>query len=123
MADDQAAQAVAGLRIRFVDDDEGALTVLELEVSRAEPVVADVHQALFAIGVQISGLSVAVGADSVVERMQLSEADGSRLAAERHLEVQTAVMEVVQRRLVESVRPGLVSAREPGRSRLARAVS
>lgn len=99
------------VRIRFVDDDEGVLSVLELEIPRTEPVVADIHQALFSIGVHIEAVEVRVRPGSVVERLRLSERDGTRLAAERHLDVQTAVMDVVQRRLVDSVRPGLAVVR------------
>jgi len=110
----QEAEGLEGrgvLRIRFVDDDEGVLSVLELEIPRSEPVVADIHQALFAIGVHIEAVEVRVRPGSVLERLRLSERDGTRLAAERHLDVQTAVMDVVQRRLVDSVRPGLVVVR------------
>jgi hypothetical protein len=99
------------LRIRFVDDDEGVLSVLELEIPRTEPVVADIHQALFAIGVHSPRWRSALRGGSVLERLRLSERGRPRLAAESHLDVQTAVMDVVQRRLVDSVRPGLVVVR------------
>ncbi|MBN2195924.1 MAG: hypothetical protein JW751_24110 [Polyangiaceae bacterium] len=94
-----------------MEDDDGALAVLELEMPRSAPLVTDVHQALFAIGVHISNVQVSVRGDCVVERLSVAERDGSPLAAGRHLDVQIAVMEVVQRRLVDSVRPGVIGAR------------
>jgi UTP:GlnB (protein PII) uridylyltransferase len=111
MHDAIEVEGKGGFRVRFVGDDDGALTVLELEIPRTEPVVPEIHQALYDIDVHISKIEVSVRGDTVVERLHLAERDGSCLAAERHLQVQNEVMDIVQRRLVASVRPGLASAR------------
>ena len=98
-------RSATGLRVRFVDDTDGTLSVLEIEIPRRQEILGDVHQALFEVGVQISNVELQVHADRVVERLRLVEADGSPIFRDRHLEVQTTVLAVVQERLVESEPP------------------
>lgn len=97
--------ATGGLRVRFIEDASGGLSTLELEIPRQQGVVSDIHQALYAIGVHISSVELHVRADAMVERLKLSERDGARLTRERYLAVQNEVMDIVQRRLIDSVRP------------------
>ena len=98
-------RSATGVRVRFVDDADGTLSVLEIEIPRQQEILGDVHQALFDIGIQTSNVELQVQADRVVERLQLIEADGSPVFRDRHLEVQTIVLAVVQQRLVASTPP------------------
>ncbi len=105
MAESPGLRSATGLRVRFVDDPDGSLSVLEIEIPRDQQVLGEVHQALFGVGVQITNIELHVHSERIVERLRLVEQDGSPVCRDRHLEVQTTVLEVVQKRLVESVRP------------------
>ncbi len=105
MNDNPGLRSATGLRVRFVDDSDGSLSVLEIEIPRNQAVLGDVHQALFKVGVQISNVELQVHNERIVERLRLVEHDGSPVCSDRHLEVQTTVLEVVQKRLVESMPP------------------
>jgi UTP:GlnB (protein PII) uridylyltransferase len=114
MTDSPGLRSATGLRIRFVEDSEGSLSVLEIEIPRKQDVLGEVHQALFEVGVQISNVELQVQGDRIVERLRLVESDGSPVSSDRHLEVQTTVLEVVQSRLVDSVAPAAVSRESAG---------
>lgn len=101
MRDSPGLHPAPGLRVRFVDDGDGQLCVLELEIPRSQEVLGEVHQALFRVGVHITHIALQVSDERIVERLRLNEKDGAPLGRDRHLEIQTTVLEVVQRRLLE----------------------
>jgi hypothetical protein len=105
MNENPGLRSATGLRVRFVDDSDGSLSVLEIEIPRNQEVLGDVHQALFRVGVQIVNVELQVHSERIVERLRLVEKDGSAVCRDRHLEVQTTVLEVVQKRLVETMPP------------------
>lgn len=115
MQNNPGVHSATGLRVRFVGGEDGALSVLELEIPRSQEVMSEVHQELSDAGVRIAGIEVQVTHDRVVERLRVTEPDGHPVSRSRHLELQTVVMGAVQRRLCDSVRPPAPTA-EPMRS-------
>jgi UTP:GlnB (protein PII) uridylyltransferase len=83
------------VRVRFVDSDDGALSILEIENPREHEVFADVRQVLHQVGVQVVNIEVRADEERMVGRLHLTELDGSPIASERHLDIQEQVLQVV----------------------------
>ncbi len=99
MAAIPSIHSATGLRVRFVDGDQGSLTVLELEIPREQEVLGDVHTQLSALGIEVTKVEVRAGIDRVIERLRIRELDGRPVSRERHLEIQDRVLGVLQARL------------------------
>ncbi len=100
----EASAAAAGSRppigayeasVRFLGQDDGALSTLEVQtVDRAGLLLALAH-ALFARGVQIVRCEVHTVRDAVRDRFEIQEVDGSPISAARRLEIQVAVLDAI----------------------------
>jgi UTP:GlnB (protein PII) uridylyltransferase len=87
--------AAESVRVRFVDSDDGALTVLEIENPREQQVIGEVRHALHAAGVEVQSVEIRVDQERAVGRLRVTESDGSPLGPERHLQIQDKVLKVV----------------------------
>ena len=83
------------VRIRFVDSDDGALSVLEIENPREQQVIGEVRHALHLAGVEVQSVEIRVDQERTVGRIRVTESDGSPLGPERHLQIQDQVLKVV----------------------------
>jgi UTP:GlnB (protein PII) uridylyltransferase len=83
------------VRVRFVDSDDGALSVLEIENPREQQVISEVRHALHRAGVEVQSVEIRVDRERAVGRIRVTESDGSPLGPERHLQIQDQVLKVV----------------------------
>ena len=98
-------RSATGMRVRFLDAGDGSLSLLEIEIPSDQGVLGEVHQALLDAGFQISKVELHVHRGRIVERLRIAERDGTAIADERRLEVQSQVLDAVQLRLLDSVSP------------------
>lgn len=94
-------------RVRFLEDDSGALATLEIETENRAGLLLAVSRALFAQQVQVVRSEVHTIGDRVVDRFRVAELDGSPVAPERRLEIQVAVLSAAEpaKRLTSSSNP------------------
>lgn len=81
--------------VRFLEDDEGGLTTLEVETNDRAGLLLALSEALFGEGVQIVRSEVRTRAGEVSDRFVISELDGTAIGAERRLAVQVAVLTAI----------------------------
>jgi UTP:GlnB (protein PII) uridylyltransferase len=87
--------ATDGIRVRFVDSSDGALSVLEIENPVHRQVFSEVRGALLGIGVEVVNIEVRVDQQRMLGRFHLSECDGAPVDRERHLQIQDKILQVV----------------------------
>jgi UTP:GlnB (protein PII) uridylyltransferase len=95
-------------RVRFIDDEEGALSTLEIETEDRSGLLLSVSRALFGQNVQVVRCEVRTdAARRVVDRFKIAERDGSPVGAGRRLEIQVAVLGAIEpaKRLGSSTYP------------------
>lgn len=94
-------------RVRFLEDDSGALSTLEIETENRAGLLLAVSRALYAQQVQVVRSEVHTIGDRVVDRFRVAELDGSPVAPERRLEIQVAVLSAAEpaKRLNSSSNP------------------
>lgn len=102
-----AASGRTNTRVRFLEDDSGALATLEIETENRAGLLLAVSRALYAQQVQVLRSEVHTIGDRVVDRFRVAELDGSPVAAERRLEIQVAVLSAAEpaKRLSNSSNP------------------
>ncbi|HEX2734188.1 MAG TPA: hypothetical protein VHM70_21410 [Polyangiaceae bacterium] len=84
-------------RVRFIDDEEGSLSTLEIETEDRSGLLLSVSRALFGQNVQVVRCEVRTdAARRVVDRFKIAERDGSPVSAGRRLEIQVAVLGAIE---------------------------
>jgi len=91
-----AASGRTNTRVRFLEDDSGALATLEIETENRAGLLLAVSRALYAQQVQVVRSEVHTIGDRVVDRFRVAELDGSPVASERRLEIQVAVLSAAE---------------------------
>ena len=81
--------------VRFVDADDGALSVLEIENPRERDVFGDVRRELHAAGVEVMSIEVRLDQQRLIGRLHLRGFDGAPIDQQRHLEIQDRVLQAV----------------------------
>ncbi len=84
-------------RVRFIEDEEGALSTLEIETEDRSGLLLSVSRALYEQRVQV--LSCEVRTESsrrVVDRFKIAENDGTAVGPGRRLEIQVAVLSAIE---------------------------
>lgn len=84
-----------GTRVRFLEDDEGALSVLEVETGNRSGLLLALARAFAAQEVTILRSEVRTDAARVLDRFTLVELNGDPISEERRLQVQVAVLSAV----------------------------
>ena len=82
--------------VRFVENDDGGLTTLEVQTTDRSGLLLALSQALFETEVQIVSSEVRTRAGEVLDRFDLLERDGSSIKPDRRLAIQVAVLAAVQ---------------------------
>lgn len=91
--------------ITFVDGAGGALSLVELRLPSDCRVLESLVGTLAALGVQILHIQVRKHRGHVDHRLRVAECDGSEVASPRRVEVQKALLELVDRALRNVRRP------------------
>lgn len=84
-----------GTRVRFLEDDEGALSVLEVETGNRSGLLLALARAFAAQEVTILRSEVRTEDSRVLDRFTLVELDGEPISEDRRLQVQVAVLGAV----------------------------
>lgn len=94
-------------RVRFIEDESGVLTTLEIETEDRSGLLLSISRALFAQRVQIVRSEVRTLGRRVVDRFKIAEFDGSPVGELRRLEIQVGVLSAAEpaKRLTSSVPP------------------
>jgi [protein-PII] uridylyltransferase len=90
-----AAHSGQGTTVRFLEDESGALTVLEVETDDRSGLLWTITRALYRQNVQIVGSKIRTEASRVYDRFTIVELDGSLISGERRLTIQVEVMSAV----------------------------
>lgn len=78
--------------VRFIEDAQGALDVLEVETSDRSGLLFALTRALYQENVQIVGSKISTVGGRVHDRFLITELDGSPIGPERRLVIQVAVL-------------------------------
>jgi [protein-PII] uridylyltransferase len=81
--------------VRFIEDDDGQLTTLEVETVDRSGLLLALAQALFEQRVQITRSEVRTEGDRVHDRFVLLELDGSQIQPARRLDIQVAILAAI----------------------------
>ncbi|MEZ4221866.1 MAG: hypothetical protein R3B13_13115 [Polyangiaceae bacterium] len=81
--------------VRFVEGEDGSLSVLEVETDDRGGLLLALARALYQQRVQIEQSSVKTRGDRVLDRFSLVELDGGQISPERRLSIQVAVLGAV----------------------------
>ena len=92
-------------RVRFIEDDDGALCTLEVETDDRSGLLYTLARALSNQKVSVERSEVRTVASRVLDRFTLAEQDGSPIAEGRRLHIQVAVLSAIEA-LAWSPRPG-----------------
>jgi [protein-PII] uridylyltransferase len=87
-----APRGVSDTTVRFLEDQSGALSVLEVETSDRSGLLWALTRALYQENVQIIGSKISTVGGRVHDRFVLRELDGSPIGAERRFVIQVAVL-------------------------------
>lgn len=89
----------AGTTVRFLEDAQGLLSVLEIETGDRSGLLWAITRALFEQQVQIVSSRVRTEGDRVHDSFTLTELDGSAISPARRLTIQVTLMAAVQPQL------------------------
>lgn len=67
------------------------LTAVEIGRSGRSPVIATLHQALFALGIVVSSYQVRLGSQGLVERVVLARRDGGAIQGQLNAATRAAI--------------------------------
>jgi [protein-PII] uridylyltransferase len=81
--------------VRFLEDNQGTLSTLEVETDDRSGLLMALSQALFEHRVQIESSQVRTTGHRVLDRFGVLEFDGSRIGPERRLEIQVAILSAI----------------------------
>jgi [protein-PII] uridylyltransferase len=85
-----------GTTVRFLEQSDGTLTVLEVETADRSGLLWALTRALHGEDVQISGSQIRTQGDRVLDRFTIVELDGSPITPERRLRIQVAVLSALE---------------------------
>lgn len=85
-------------RVRFIEDQSGALCTLEVETGDRSGLLLALSRALFSQRVQIVQSQIRTRGDRVFDRFSLLEFDSSPISEGRRLEIQVAVLSAIDPR-------------------------
>lgn len=91
-----AASSAEGTTVRFLEDSNGALDVLEVETDDRSGLLWAITRALFDAQVQIISSQVKTKGPRVLDRFALVELSGAPISSERRLAIQIAVLSALQ---------------------------
>ncbi|HEX6271858.1 MAG TPA: hypothetical protein VFZ53_02405 [Polyangiaceae bacterium] len=91
--------------ITFIDGAGGALSQVEFRLPSECRILESLVGTLAAVGVQIQHIQVQTRRDHVNHRLRVAECDGSDVPPPRRLEVQHALLGLVERALGNARRP------------------
>jgi [protein-PII] uridylyltransferase len=83
-------------RVRFIEDDDGALCTLEVETDDRSGLLFTLARALSNQKVSVERSEVRTVASRVLDRFTLAEQDGSPIAESRRLHIQVAVLTAIE---------------------------
>jgi [protein-PII] uridylyltransferase len=83
-------------RVRFIEDNDGGLGILEVETGDRSGLLWSLSRALFEHKVQIITSQVRTREGRVFDRFEIVEVDGSPINESRRLEIQVAVMGAIE---------------------------
>lgn len=95
-------------RVRFIEDEVGALSTLEIETEDRSGLLLSVSRALFEQRVQVLRCEVRTESTRrVVDRFRIAEQNGAAVGPGRRLEIQVAVLSAIEpaKRLASSTPP------------------
>ncbi len=98
----RATTAPAGTTVRFIEDSQGHLSVLEIETDDRSGLLWAITHALFELDVQIVASRIHTIEGRVHDRFTIVELDGSPISSERRLAIQVALMTAIQPQLSTS---------------------
>jgi len=94
--------------VRFIEDEDGALSTLEIETEDRSGLLLAVSRVLFAQRVQVLRCEVRTESSRrVVDRFKIAEQDGSPVEQGRRLQIQVEVLNAIEpaKRLHSSAPP------------------
>lgn len=98
--------------VRFIEDKNGALSILEVETEDRSGLLLSLSRALHAQNVQILRSEVRTTGSRVFDRFVIAEPDGSPVSDVRRLEIQVAILSAAEpaKRLASGPPPPLQTA-------------
>jgi DNA-binding NarL/FixJ family response regulator len=84
------------LNVRFLPGDPGSLSILEIKTPRRHSVLPIIRGLLFDLRIQIIRAESRVIDDRITERLHIVEFDGAPISSHRHLQVQMAVLGLLE---------------------------
>jgi UTP:GlnB (protein PII) uridylyltransferase len=94
------AMAPREAQLRFVENPEGSLTVLEVEAVDRFGLLLSLSRALHRQRVQIVRSEVHTTRERVIDRFTLTEQDGSPVSDQRRLQLQVAVLAALEEEII-----------------------
>ena len=91
-----SAPATGDTLVRFLEDERGYLSVLEVETDDRAGLLMTLTQSLFENQVQITGSEVHTQGLRVLDRFTIEEFDGTAISDLRRLQIQIAVMSAIE---------------------------
>ena len=91
-----APSSVRNTTVRFLEQRDGALSVLEVETEDRSGLLWAITRALHGAGVQIVGSQIRTTGARVLDRFSIAELDGSPIGDERRFAIQVAVLSALE---------------------------
>jgi UTP:GlnB (protein PII) uridylyltransferase len=91
-----APSSVRNTTVRFLEQRDGALSVLEVETEDRSGLLWSITRALHGAGVQIVGSQIRTTGARVLDRFTIAELDGSSIADERRFAIQVAILSALE---------------------------
>jgi UTP:GlnB (protein PII) uridylyltransferase len=91
-----APSSVRNTTVRFMEQGDGALSVLEVETEDRSGLLWAITRALHGAGVQIVGSQIRTTGAHVLDRFSIAELDGSPIGDERRFAIQVAVLSALE---------------------------
>lgn len=87
---------VRNTTVRFLEQRDGALSVLEVETEDRSGLLWAITRALHTAGVQIVGSQIRTSGARVLDRFTIAELDGSSIGDERRFAIQIAILSALE---------------------------
>ncbi len=88
--------AMSDTRVRFIENESGALDTLEIETDDRAGLLLALSRTLYAQKVQIVYSEIRTHGGRCVDRFQIAEFDGSEVSPARRLQIQVAVLSAAE---------------------------
>lgn len=79
-------------RVRFVEDESKALTILEIRTPLKHPLSQDIERRLKRLAIQVVHSETRMASGGVEQTLHVAELDGKPLTQKRRLELQTLLL-------------------------------